>query len=115
LLIFFFLFFPLASKNGTSPTSDRLGSTSPDNGERDLQSEQQQRADNNDPSKDDAYWERRRKNNEAAKRSRDARRAKEDEIAIRAAFLEQENLKLRIEVAALKNETAKLRCMLYNS
>ncbi|XP_013400338.1 D site-binding protein [Lingula anatina] len=65
--------------------------------------------------KDQAYWERRRKNNEAAKRSRDARRAKEDEIAIRAAFLEQENLKLRVEVASLKNETAKLRCMLYNS
>jgi hypothetical protein len=68
-----------------------------------------------DEQKDQAYWERRRKNNEAAKRSRDARRAKEDEIAIRAAFLEQENLKLRVEVAALKNETAKLRCMLYNS
>ena len=33
--------------------------------------------------KDEAYWERRRKNNEAAKRSRDARRAKEDEIALR--------------------------------
>lgn len=65
--------------------------------------------------KDEAYWERRRKNNEAAKRSRDARRAKEDEIAIRAAFLEQENLKLRVEVASLKSETAKLRCMLYNS
>lgn len=63
--------------------------------------------------KDAAYWERRRKNNEAAKRSRDARRAKEDEIAIRAAFLEQENLKLKYEVAALRNETAKLRCMLY--
>lgn len=68
-----------------------------------------------DSQKDEAYWERRRKNNDAAKRSRDARRAKEDEIAIRAAFLEQENLKLRVEVAALKNETAKLRCMLYNS
>ena len=68
-----------------------------------------------DEQKDQAYWERRRKNNEAAKRSRDSRRAKEDEIAIRAAFLEQENLKLRVEVAALKNETAKLRCMLYNS
>ena len=68
-----------------------------------------------DEQKDEAYWERRRKNNEAAKRSRDSRRAKEDEIAIRAAFLEQENLKLRVEVAALKNETAKLRCMLYNS
>lgn len=65
--------------------------------------------------KDGAYWERRRKNNEAAKRSRDMRRAKEDEIAIRAALLEQENLKLRVEVAALKTETAKLRCMLYNS
>jgi len=68
-----------------------------------------------DDQKDDAYWERRRKNNEAAKRSRDARRAKEDQIAIRAALLEQENLKLRVEVAALKTETAKLRCMLYNS
>lgn len=34
-------------------------------------------------AKDEAYWERRRKNNEAAKRSRDARRAKEDEIALR--------------------------------
>ncbi|XP_071518764.1 uncharacterized protein [Panulirus ornatus] len=70
---------------------------------------------NGDTVKDEAYWERRRKNNEAAKRSRDARRAKEDEIAIRAAFLEQENLKLRVEVASLKSETAKLRCMLYNS
>lgn len=37
----------------------------------------------NNAIKDDAYWERRRKNNEAAKRSRDARRAKEDEIALR--------------------------------
>ncbi|KRZ94512.1 Hepatic leukemia factor, partial [Trichinella sp. T8] len=58
------------------------------------------------------YWERRRKNNEAAKRSRDARRAKEDEIAVRAALLEQENMRLRIEVAALKAETEKLREML---
>lgn len=58
---------------------------------------------------DDAYWERRRKNNEAAKRSRDSRRAKEDEIAIRAAFLEQENLRLRVELAALRQQTAKLR------
>ncbi|XP_076282191.1 transcription factor giant [Lasioglossum baleicum] len=65
--------------------------------------------------KDAAYWERRRKNNEAAKRSRDARRAKEDEIAIRAAFLEQENIKLRYELVALRNETAKLRCMVYTT
>lgn len=64
--------------------------------------------------KDQSYWEKRRKNNEAAKRSRDARRAKEDEIAIRAAFLEQENLKLKYEIAALRNEIAKQRCIMYN-
>lgn len=64
--------------------------------------------------KDDAYWERRRKNNEAAKRSRDTRRQKEDEIAMRAAYLEQENLKLRAQVALLKNETSKLHYLLYN-
>ncbi|EEB14186.1 conserved hypothetical protein [Pediculus humanus corporis] len=63
--------------------------------------------------KDQAYWERRRKNNEAAKKSRDARRAKEDEIAIRAAFLERENLQLRLELASLKNEIERLRCVLY--
>ena len=46
--------------------------------------------------KDDSYWERRRKNNEAAKRSRDTRRAKEDEIAVRAVYLEQENIRLKM-------------------
>ncbi|KAL8567740.1 hypothetical protein ACOMHN_009048 [Nucella lapillus] len=68
-----------------------------------------------DLEKDEAYWERRRKNNDAAKRSRDARRAKEDDIAIRAALLEQENLRLRVEVATLKTETARLRCLLYKT
>ncbi|BES97194.1 Basic region leucine zipper [Nesidiocoris tenuis] len=71
--------------------------------------------DTSSKERDSAYWERRRKNNEAAKRSRDARRAKEDEIAIRAAFLEQENLRLKYQVAALSDETAKLRCILYSS
>ncbi|XP_022093089.1 protein giant-like isoform X2 [Acanthaster planci] len=66
-----------------------------------------------DDMKDETYWERRRKNNEAAKRSRDARRAKEDQIAIRAALLEQENMRLRIEVAALKEETVRLKGLLY--
>uniref|UniRef100_A0A914E6K8 BZIP domain-containing protein n=2 Tax=Acrobeloides nanus TaxID=290746 RepID=A0A914E6K8_9BILA len=54
--------------------------------------------------RDDAYWERRRKNNDAAKRSRDSRRKKEDEIAVRAAILEQENLRLRFEVERLRTE-----------
>lgn len=67
-----------------------------------------------DDKKDDAYWERRRKNNEAAKRSRDLRRQKEDEIAVRAAFLEQENLKLRAQVTILKAELSKLHFMIYN-
>ncbi|KRX48089.1 Cell death specification protein 2 [Trichinella britovi] len=62
--------------------------------------------------KDEAYWERRRRNNEAAKRSRDARRAKEEEIALRAAMLEQENLKLKAQLNVLKNETARLHCLL---
>lgn len=62
--------------------------------------------------KDAAYWERRRKNNEAAKRSRDARRAKEDEIAIRAAFLEQQYCHLMSQVKFLTEENTKLKCML---
>jgi len=63
----------------------------------------------NSGDKDSAYWERRRKNNEAAKRSRDARRAKEQEIALRAQFLEQENIQLKLEVAHLRAENAQLR------
>ncbi|XP_051888668.1 hepatic leukemia factor-like isoform X2 [Pristis pectinata] len=57
-----------------------------------------------DEMKDEKYWARRRKNNMAAKRSRDARRLKENQIAIRAAFLEKENLALRQEVADLRKE-----------
>lgn len=48
--------------------------------------------------KDDRYWARRKKNNLAAKRSRDARRIKENQIALRAAFLEKENETLRKEL-----------------
>ncbi|XP_033127932.1 transcription factor VBP-like [Anneissia japonica] len=66
-----------------------------------------------DEKKDDMYWERRRKNNDAAKRSRDTRRAKEEEIAIRAMCLEQENWKLRTEVCCLKTEIARLHSV-YN-
>uniref|UniRef100_A0A0K0CZN2 BZIP domain-containing protein n=1 Tax=Angiostrongylus cantonensis TaxID=6313 RepID=A0A0K0CZN2_ANGCA len=47
---------------------------------------------------DEAYYERRRRNNDAAKRSRDARRIKEEAIAARAAQLERENGQLRAQV-----------------
>ncbi|KHJ39922.1 basic region leucine zipper [Trichuris suis] len=52
---------------------------------------------NSDEEQSNAYWERRRRNNNAAKRSRAARRVKEEEIALRAAYLEQENLKLKAQ------------------
>ncbi|KAG5881287.1 hypothetical protein JTB14_010181 [Gonioctena quinquepunctata] len=62
-------------------------------------------------SEDPSYLEKRKKNNEAAKRSRDARKAKEDEIAIRCAFLEQDNMKLKFTLAALSNEVNRLESM----
>nr|XP_018907806.1 PREDICTED: protein giant isoform X2 [Bemisia tabaci] len=60
-------------------------------------------------TKDAQYWERRRKNNEAAKRSRDARKAKEDEIAIRAAYLENQNRLLTAEIRHLRFVTDQLK------
>lgn len=80
-----------------------------------------------DDLKDDKYWARRRKNNLAAKRSRDARRMKENQIALRAGFLEKEvgerqggpvscvtetvlqNLGLRQELERLKKENLLLQ------
>ncbi|XP_057201156.1 HLF transcription factor, PAR bZIP family member a [Triplophysa rosa] len=62
--------------------------------------------------KDDRYWSRRRKNNIAAKRSRDARRLKENQIAIRAGFLEKENTALRQEVADLRKELGRCKNVL---
>ncbi|XP_060531550.1 D site-binding protein-like [Cylas formicarius] len=55
------------------------------------------------------YLEKRRKNNEAAKRSRDARRIKQDEIAIRVTFLEQENMMLKCRIDAEKEDLDRLR------
>ena len=46
-------------------------------------------------SKDDKYWRRRAKNNEAAKRSREAKRMKEDEVLQKVEGLESENEILR--------------------
>lgn len=51
--------------------------------------------------KDEKYWARRRKNNMAAKRSRDARRLKENQIAMRANFLEKEVSKFPVVPTAL--------------
>lgn len=58
---------------------------------------------------DDKYWQRRKKNNFAAKRSRDARRLKENQITVRAAFLERENSALRQEVAELRKDFGRFK------
>uniref|UniRef100_A0A8C3UU87 D-box binding PAR bZIP transcription factor n=1 Tax=Catharus ustulatus TaxID=91951 RepID=A0A8C3UU87_CATUS len=62
--------------------------------------------------KDEKYWSRRSRNNAAAKRSRDARRLKENQISVRAAFLERENAALRLEVAAARRELQRFRAIL---
>ncbi|XP_060950514.1 TEF transcription factor, PAR bZIP family member a [Limanda limanda] len=59
--------------------------------------------------KDDRYWNRRKKNNVAAKRSRDARRLKENQITVRAAFLERENAVLRTEVGELRKDCGRFK------
>lgn len=48
-----------------------------------------------DSKKDEKYWRRRMKNNLAAKRSRETKREKENQLTMRAAFLEKEHWRLR--------------------
>ena len=52
--------------------------------------------------KDERYWTRRLQNNVAARRSREARRLKDNQVALRTAFLEEENKELRRRVAAAR-------------
>ncbi|KAI5623210.1 thyrotrophic embryonic factor [Silurus asotus] len=59
--------------------------------------------------KDEKYWQRRKKNNIAAKRSREARRLKENQITVRTAFLERENFALRQEVAELRKDLGRCK------
>lgn len=65
-----------------------------------------------DELKNNKYWAKRCKNNEAAKRSREARRLKENQIAMRARFLEEENTALKGEVDHLKKENSELKNMM---
>ena len=65
-----------------------------------------------DELKNNKYWVKRSKNNEAAKRSREARRLKENQIAMRARYLEEENNVLRVEVDNLKKENTDLKQMM---
>lgn len=62
--------------------------------------------------KDDKYFERRRRNNHAAKKSRDIRKQREDEVAIRASWLEKENAVLKAQLSTLRDEAEALKHML---
>merc|ERR1711962_68161 len=59
-------------------------------------------------AKDKDYWAKREKNNIAARRSREARRLKENQIALRTAFLEKENNQLKAPLQAINSKNEKL-------
>jgi len=61
-----------------------------------------------DSQKDERYWEKRSTNNFAARRSREARRLKENQIALRAAYLERQNNMLKRDLEDTKFENSKL-------
>lgn len=58
------------------------------------------------------YWERRKRNNASAKKSRDARRARELQTQIKVAFLEKENMRLLTELMAVQHENLCLRSII---
>jgi len=60
-------------------------------------------------ARDDKYWERRRKNNLAAKKSRDTRRMRENQLRLRVLFLENANKVLREQMERKDCESGKLR------
>jgi len=59
--------------------------------------------------KDEKYWEKRNKNKEATRRSREAKRLKENQIVLRAAYLERENKVLKQELNTTNFEKSKLK------
>lgn len=59
--------------------------------------------------KDDKYWDRRGKNNVAARRSREARRLKENQIALRASYLERENIAMKRKMEEAEFTVARLK------
>jgi len=60
-------------------------------------------------NKDGKYWENRQKNREATRRSREAKRLKENQIMMRAAFLEKQNKGLKQELSSTNFARNKLQ------
>jgi hypothetical protein len=61
--------------------------------------------------KDSAYYEKRQRNNESAKRSRDARRHKEQETQNRLIYLENENARLAMDNQTLRYQLSQLHAL----
>ncbi len=61
--------------------------------------------------KDHAYYEKRERNNESAKRSRDARRLKEQQTQERLTCLEHENARLMMENQTLRYQLSQLSAL----
>ena len=61
--------------------------------------------------KDSAYFEKRARNNESAKRSRDTRRVKEQDIQERVTFLEYENSRIAMENQAIRYQLSQLHAL----
>ena len=59
--------------------------------------------------RDDKYWERRRKNNIAAKKSRDARKIRENQLKVKVNCLQNANQVLRDQVERDKQEINDLK------
>ena len=59
--------------------------------------------------KDNKYWAKRRRNNEAAQISREAKRRKENQIIMRASFLEVENSSLKKDVQKIRESNDVIR------
>jgi len=59
--------------------------------------------------KDEKYWEKRLKNKEATRRSREAKRLKQNQIALRAAHLERENRSLKDQVELARRSSSRLQ------
>ncbi|KAK6747277.1 hypothetical protein RB195_000469 [Necator americanus] len=61
--------------------------------------------------KDEAYYERRKRNNESARRSREARRQKEDVNSRKLELVQQDNLRLKAELQRVVMELERLKYM----
>ena len=62
-----------------------------------------------DPHNPEMYKEKRKRNNEAAKRSRDARRIKEEQTACKVAYLQYENATLIEDIRNIKEDMKRMQ------